>query len=174
MPDPTFDTLLEDTARLDWPAAAEMRRRARRSALRARVVAATVATVVAGVLAAAALAVDDRDRPNPPVGETRTPVPSQSSSPEQPSPGSTATVSPSGPPKSASPAPLVLTKVPLSAMLQPVDAGAGQWNVRDNVDEGDWTLAAIIGYCPAHPGGWIDPVEHSASSGPTQAAAQRE
>lgn len=155
MPEETFSGLFEETAGLDWAPTEGLRRRARQRRRRQRFAAgAAAAAVVAVVAAGTAFAIDRGPEPEPPA----TPAPSVSpsvSGPAGPSASSGlggASGTPGGSSSSGATA-VVVTDIPLTAMLTPADAGSGGWTRQDGVD-GDWTTGFTFSICPTADSTW--------------------
>jgi hypothetical protein len=153
VPDETFSGLFEETADLDWAPTEGLRRRARQRRRRQRfATGAAAAAVVAVVAAGAAFAIDRGPGPDP--VPPASPAPSVSPSVSGPAGQSAssglgpATGSPPAS-SSSSAAPVIVTVVPLSAMLSPADAGSSGWSRNDDGASGDWTVAYTISRCPS-------------------------
>jgi hypothetical protein len=168
MPDPLFQELFTDTEQLRPAPMAQVQARGRQRARRQRLaVVAAALVMVVPVGAAFALRPDgDRDGaptvvatapsagPTPSVGLTPSVGPTPSSGPTSTRPG-TSTAPPSGstgpssPGTGSSPAKAKrLTSVPTAALLGADDLGGSGWRIADGGADGDWSLAATLGYCP--------------------------
>lgn len=154
MPDDTFSGLFAETADLDWAPSDGLRRRARQRRRRQRFAAgAAAAAVVAVVAVGTAFAIDRGPGPEP--VPPATPAPSVSPSvsgtagPSASSGLGSATGSASGS-SSTSAAPVIVTDIPLAAMLTAGDAGDSGWQRQDGEDGGgDWQIAFNFSQCDA-------------------------
>ncbi len=168
MPDPLFQELFSDTAQLRPAPVAQVQARGRQRTRR-RNLAVLGATLAMALPAGVAVTLDrpgpdDRDpavvastRPAPTTGPTAGPTPTPTPTPPPtpagtgsgPVDGSRAPANPGSAPATGDPRPPAdLTSVPATALLRADDLGGSGWTTSDSA-EGDWSLAATIGYCPA-------------------------
>lgn len=168
MPDDTFSGLFAETADLDWTTSDGLRRRARQRRRRQRfATGAAAAAVVAVVAVGAAFAIDRGPGPEPVPPATPAPSVSPSVSGTVGPSASSGLGSATGPApgsSSTSVAPVLVTDVPLSAMLTTADAGSGGWSRNDDGSSGDWTVAYTISTCPASSSaGYVDNIDDRTS-----------
>ncbi len=157
MPDDTFSGLFDDTAHLDWSTTDGLRRRARQRRRRQQFAAGVAAAAVVAVVATGAAFAIDRG-PGPEPVPPATPAPSVSPSESGsagPSPSSglgSASGSPKGSSSSGA-APVLVTDIPLTAMLTAGDAGGSGWQRQDGEDGGgDWRIGFVFSQCEADDG----------------------
>ncbi len=166
MPDPLLQPLFTDTEQLRPAPVAQVQARGRQRARRRRL-AVLAATLVMGVPVGVAVTLgqpgrDDGDpavvastRPAPTAGPTADPTPTPTPTPagtsSRPAGDPPASTDPGPAPTTggSAPAPRNLTSVPATALLRADDLGGGGWTTNDEGTEGDWSLAATLGYCPA-------------------------
>lgn len=140
MPDSAFRRLYEETAKMAWQPADEVRHRGQRRTAHHRVAVAAGAFLAVVLLAGGAVALAGRPTgaPSGPGSATPTFAPSTSPSP------------------ATNPAPPSITTVPPAAMLRPIDAGTGTWE--DTLTSGDWKVEFTLSLCDTGPGNATAPV----------------
>jgi hypothetical protein len=137
MPDPLFQTLLDDTASTSWAPSGAVRDRARQRARRQRFATVAAAIVIAAGIGVTAVVVTRTDAVGPQPAEstsaTPSPTPATGLGTQTPS-----TSAPSGSNTSAGPPePTALVN---ELFLQPSDVGSGYQVVSPDGGSGDWTF----------------------------------
>jgi hypothetical protein len=143
MPDPLFDSMIDDATSVRWAPVGELRDRARRRTRRTRIAMAAAAfTAVAVVVGGVAVAGPDRAAPPVPGGSSSPPTPSSAPPSVSQAPTTTPAQGSGGPPSQGS----TPASVTAARFLQPSDLGRGWTSTRVDNGDGDWTIEASFSY----------------------------